>query len=61
MEALYDSKEFDLYIDNHALQFITRKERLNQRHIKWIEYIHKFTFVLNHMSGQTNKVVDALS
>ena len=54
-------KEFVLYTDNHALQFISRHEKLNQGHVKWIEYMQNFTFVLKHISGQTNKVVDALS
>jgi hypothetical protein len=50
-----------LYSDNHALQFITRHQKLNQRHVKWVEFMHNFTFVINHISGSTNKVVDALS
>jgi glycosylphosphatidylinositol transamidase (GPIT) subunit GPI8 len=32
-------KEFVLYSDNHALQFITQQEKLNQRHVKWVEYM----------------------
>jgi hypothetical protein len=54
-------KEFVLYIDNRALQFITRKEKLNQRHAKWIEFLHNFTFVIKHISGIDKKVFDALS
>ena len=54
-------KEFVLYIDNHALQLISNQGKLNQRHVKWVEYMHNFTFVLKHISGWTNKVVDALS
>ena len=54
-------KEFFLYIDNHALQFITRWGKLNQRHLKWIEYMKNFTFGLKHISGQTNNVPYALS
>jgi hypothetical protein len=34
---------------------------LNQRHVKWVEYIQKFTFVIKHILGTANKVVDALS
>jgi hypothetical protein len=34
---------------------------LNQRHVKWVEYIHNFTFVIKHIFGTANKVVDALS
>jgi hypothetical protein len=29
-------KEFILYYDNHALQFITEQEKLNQKHAKWV-------------------------
>jgi hypothetical protein len=50
-----------LYNDNQALQFITRQEKLNQRHAKWIEFMKNFTFVIKHISGNANKVVDALS
>jgi hypothetical protein len=54
-------KEFVLYSDNQALQFITRQEKLNQRHAKWIEFMKNFTFFIKHISGNANKVVDALS
>jgi hypothetical protein len=53
-------KEFVLYSDNHALQFVTQQEKLNQKHVKWVEYMHNFTFVIKHISGTTNKVADAL-
>jgi hypothetical protein len=29
-------EEFVLYSDNQALKFITRQEKLNQRHDKWV-------------------------
>jgi hypothetical protein len=32
-------KEFVLYSDNQALQFITRQEKLNQKHAKWVEFM----------------------
>jgi hypothetical protein len=54
-------KEFVLYSDNHALQFITRQEKINQKHAKWVEFMQKITFVTKHISGIVNKVVDALS
>ena len=54
-------KEFVLYSDNHALQFVSHQEKLNQRHIKWVEYMQNFTLVIKHISGTANKVVDALS
>jgi hypothetical protein len=54
-------REFVLYSDNKALQFITRHEKLNQRHVKWVEFMKNFTFVIKHIAQNANKVVDALS
>ena len=34
---------------------------LNQRHAKWVEFLKKFTFVIKHTSGKSNKLIDALS
>ena len=55
------SGEFVLYTDNHALQYIMQQPKLNIKHAKWVEYLQSFTFVLKHIHGQDNKVVDALS
>ena len=55
------SKEFILYPDNHALQYIMQQPKLSQKHAKWVEYLQAFHFVLKHINGQSNKVADALS
>jgi hypothetical protein len=55
------SKEFVLYSDNHALQFVTGKEKLNQKQEKWVEFMQRFTFIIKHIFGTPNKVADALS
>jgi ribonuclease HI len=54
-------KEFVLYSDNHVLQFITRQEKLNQKHAKWVEFMQNFTFVIKHIVGTANKVAVSLS
>ena len=54
-------REFILYYDTHGLQFITKQEKLNQKHAKWVEFMQNFTFVLKHICGSSNKVADALS
>jgi hypothetical protein len=54
-------KEFVLFIDHKALQYINSQGKLNQKHSKWVEFLQSYLFVLKHMSGKSNKVVDALS
>ena len=54
-------REFVLFSDNHALQYIMQHPKLNQNHVKWVEMLQRFTFVLKHISGKSNRVVDALS
>jgi hypothetical protein len=53
-------REFVLFSDNHALQYIMQQPKLNHKHVKWVEFMQIFTFVLKHISGQSNQVVDAL-
>ncbi|XP_059067985.1 uncharacterized protein LOC131858696 [Cryptomeria japonica] len=38
-----------------------RREKLNHRHMKWVEYLQAYTFTILHKKGVANKVVDALS
>ena len=54
-------KEFFVYIDNHALIFLNRQEKLNHIHMKWIEFLQAYTFTIKHKKGETKKVFDALS
>ena len=54
-------KEFALYSNNHALQFINNQPKLNQKHAEWVELLQSLTFVTKHTSGKLNKVFDALS
>ena len=35
-----------------------QQPKLNQKHAKWVEYLHNFTFVLKHISGQANKIAN---
>jgi hypothetical protein len=54
-------KEFVLFTDHKALQYINNQGKLNQKHSKWVEFLQSYMFVLKHRSGKSNKVVDALS
>lgn len=50
-----------LYIDHKDLKYLDSQNKLNQRHMKWVEYMQNFSFVLNHRSEQSNKVAYALN
>ncbi|XP_059067542.1 uncharacterized protein LOC131858346 [Cryptomeria japonica] len=54
-------KEFIVFTDSHALSFLNRQEKLNHRHVKWMEFLQAYTFSIKHKKGVTNKVADALS
>ena len=54
-------REFVLYLYIHAFQFINSQPKLNKKHAKWVEFLHNFTFVINHTSGKSNKVHDDFS
>lgn len=38
-----------------------QQSKINQKHVKWVEYLQNFNFVLKHITGQLNNVEDALS
>ena len=54
-------REFILFSDYHALQFINNQNSVNRMHVRWVSFIQWFTFALKHKAGQLKKVVDALS
>ena len=53
-------KEFIVYTDNHAPNFLNRQDKINHRNVKWVEKIQAFTFSIKHKNGTINKVADAL-
>jgi len=54
-------KEIVLYTDHQALMYLRNRSKLNQRQMKWVEFLQSYTFVLKHNSGKSNRVVNDLS
>ncbi|XP_050217488.1 uncharacterized protein LOC126668325 [Mercurialis annua] len=54
-------KEFVLYTDHEALKHLHRQDKVSPRHATWVAYLQRFTFVVKHKAGVTNRVADALS
>ena len=52
---------FFFFTDPQALRYLNTQEKLNQRHIKWVEFMQSYTFVLKHKSRKNNWVIDTLS
>jgi hypothetical protein len=54
-------KEFVIHSDHEYLKHIRSQGKLNRRHVKWVEFIEFFSYVIKHKKGKENVIVDALS
>ena len=54
-------KEFVIHSDHESLKHLKRQGKLNKRHVKWVEFLEQFPYVIKHKQGKANVVADALS
>ncbi|KAI3700067.1 hypothetical protein L2E82_44682 [Cichorium intybus] len=54
-------KEFVLYTYHDSLRRIRSQDKVSHKHGRWMNFFEKFTFVVKHKSGTSNRVADAFS
>nr|GEV29701.1 hypothetical protein [Tanacetum cinerariifolium] len=53
--------EFVLFTHHNSLRHIRTQDKVSHKDGRWLAYLEKFTFVVKHNTGVSNRVVDALS
>jgi hypothetical protein len=54
-------KEFVIHTDHESLKHLKGQQRLNKRHVKWVEFIETFPYMIRYKQRKENVVADALS
>jgi len=53
--------EFMIHSNDESLNPLKGQGRLNRRHVKWVEIIGTFPYVIKHKKGKENIMANALS
>jgi hypothetical protein len=54
-------KEFFIHSDHEALKFLKGQAKLNCHHVKWVEFIKTFPYVVKYKKGKDKLVANPLS
>ena len=54
-------KEFIIHSDHESLKYLKSQGTLSKRHVRWVEFIGQFPYVIKHKQDKLNVVADALS
>nr|GEU92848.1 hypothetical protein [Tanacetum cinerariifolium] len=55
------NKEFVLFTDHDSLRHIRTQDKLSHKNGRWLVFLEKFTFMVKHKTGVSNRAADALS
>ena len=54
-------KEFVIHTDHESLKHLKGHGKLHKRHVRWVEFIESFPYVIKYKQGKENVLADALS
>ncbi|GJZ48799.1 putative nucleotidyltransferase, ribonuclease H [Tanacetum coccineum] len=54
-------KNFVLFTDHDSLRHVRTQDKVSHKHGRWLAFLEKFTFMVKHKTGVSNRAVDALS
>lgn len=54
-------EEFIIHSDHDSVKYLKGQHKLNKRHVKWMEFLEKFSHVIKYKKGKSNIVAYALS
>ncbi|GJY79709.1 putative nucleotidyltransferase, ribonuclease H [Tanacetum coccineum] len=54
-------KEFVLFTDHDSLRHIRTQDKVSHKHGRWLAFLEKFTFMVKHKTGVSNRAAGALS
>lgn len=52
---------FEVFSDHKSFKYLFDQNELNMRHMRWLEFMKDYDFILNYHSSNANVVADALS
>lgn len=60
-EPMLQGIHFEILTDHRALEHLTTQKNLNQRQMRWLDFMSRFDFKIVYIEGTENILADALS
>ncbi|KAI3220470.1 hypothetical protein DTO012A9_10171 [Penicillium roqueforti] len=61
LEGLSRTERFEILTDHQSLEYFMTARQMNQRQVRWSEFLSQFHFVIKYRPGKRNIIADVLS